>query len=99
MKLRTTSPQQPEWISNVRMILRQRDLSVSAVKHEGNQQGLVIPRSEENVSPQKPPSTTDNSDAAASDLGQSAAGKPKKPHSLKDIFPDLFGDSKPHLSQ
>lgn len=99
IQLRTESSQRPQWISNVRMILRQRNLSVSAVNHEENRQGPAVSRSEEDMSTPRPPSTTDNSDAAASDLGPAAAGKPKKPHSLKDIFPDLFRDSKPHVSQ
>jgi hypothetical protein len=35
---------------------------------------------------------------SSSDLSGSSASKPKKPESLKDIFPDLFGNPKPLMA-
>ncbi|GHJ84561.1 hypothetical protein NliqN6_0963 [Naganishia liquefaciens] len=97
IRLQTAASQRPPCISNVRSTLRHRNLSVSPIKHEESNQGSRILRSNQDVSVQEPSREVDEVNVAVS-AGKSEEGKPPKPHSLKDIFPDLFGDRKPLMA-
>ena len=98
IRLQTAASQRPPCISNVRSTLRHRNLSVSPIKHEESNQGWRSLRSNQDVSVQEPSREVDEVNVAVS-AGKSEEGKPPKPHSLKDIFPDLFGDRKPLMAQ
>lgn len=99
VNLRAASSQRPQWIGNVRNTLRQRDLSDSAVKNEEREEGSPIVTPGGEASEQKVSHTQIPEETNTLGTGQPVTGKAKAPQSLKDIFPDLFGDTKPLIAR
>jgi hypothetical protein len=99
VNLRAASSQRPQWIGNVRNTLRQRELSVSAFRNEEREEGSPIAESSGEASAQKAGHTSNTEETTAPDTTRPVAAKAKAPQSLKDIFPDLFGDTKPLIAR